>query len=133
MRIRSSEASTPRATEAPSADGPSHPPRDPSAGPSPFAKVLSRLGGEIDRGEATVQAALHGAKTDDPAALLALQAGIYRYVEAVDLAAKLVDRAAGAVKTTLQSQLRVHASPCHTTQTSCPRPRLSRANASSSP
>jgi hypothetical protein len=29
---------------------------------------------------------------------------MYRYVEAVDLASKLVDRATGAVKTVLQSQ-----------------------------
>ena len=35
--------------------------------------------------------------------LIALQAGIYRYSEAVDLAGKLVDRAGNAVKTTLQS------------------------------
>jgi hypothetical protein len=35
----------------------------------------------------------------DSAQLIALQAGIYRYSEAVDLLAKLVDRAATAVKT----------------------------------
>ena len=34
--------------------------------------------------------------------LIALQAGIYRYTEAVDLAAKLVDRTTAAVKRTLQ-------------------------------
>ena len=36
--------------------------------------------------------------------LLALQAGVYRYSEAVDLTAKLVDRAANGVKTVIQGQ-----------------------------
>jgi hypothetical protein len=71
---------------------------------SPFARMLGKMGKEIDRGERTMGAALSGSKVHDPGALLALQAGIYRYVEAVDLASKLIDRAAGAVKTTLQSQ-----------------------------
>lgn len=35
----------------------------------------------------------------DSAQLIALQAGIYRYSEAVDLVAKLVDRASNAVRT----------------------------------
>jgi len=37
------------------------------------------------------------------AELIALQAGIYRYTELVDLTSKFVDRAANAVRTTLQS------------------------------
>ena len=36
--------------------------------------------------------------------LLALQAGVYRYSEAVDLSAKLVDRATSGVKTVIQGQ-----------------------------
>lgn len=40
----------------------------------------------------------------DASELLALQAGVYRYSEAVDLAAKLVDRASSGVKTVLQGQ-----------------------------
>jgi hypothetical protein len=36
--------------------------------------------------------------------LIALQAGIYRYGETVDLAAKLVDKAGTDVKTVLQGQ-----------------------------
>lgn len=39
----------------------------------------------------------------DAGDLIALQAGIYRYSEAVDLTGKLVDRASQAVRTTLQS------------------------------
>jgi hypothetical protein len=38
----------------------------------------------------------------DPGTLIALQAGIYRYSEAVDLAGKLVDRGGNAVRTVLQ-------------------------------
>jgi hypothetical protein len=66
--------------------------------------VLVGLATEIDRGERllegviTARAARLGA-----AELIALQAGIYRYTEVVDLTAKLVDRAAGAVRTVLQS------------------------------
>ena len=39
-----------------------------------------------------------------PEQLLALQAGVYRYSEAVDLAAKLVDRASNGLKTVVQGQ-----------------------------
>jgi hypothetical protein len=68
-----------------------------------FDRALDRLGREIDRGEALMRRSLHGASGLDAAQLIALQAGIYRYSEAVDLASKLVDRAANAVRTTLQS------------------------------
>ncbi len=70
-----------------------------------FAKALHSLGREIDRGEGVLKQALGAAHGGLGAAdLIALQAGIYRYSEAVDLAAKLVDRASSAVKTTLQGQ-----------------------------
>ncbi len=80
----------------------------PPGNPQPegrFKEALAALGGEIDRGEKTVKRALNGAQMGGLAAgdLIALQAGIYRYSEAVDLAGKLVDRAGSAVKTTLQS------------------------------
>jgi hypothetical protein len=39
-----------------------------------------------------------------PGELIALQAGVYRYGEAVDLASRLVDRATTSVKTVLQGQ-----------------------------
>ncbi|MBK7584892.1 MAG: hypothetical protein IPI67_32470 [Myxococcales bacterium] len=68
-----------------------------------FSEVLDKLGGQIDRGEALVKRAISGGHSGmDAGNLIALQAGIYRYTEAVDLAAKLVDRAGSAVKTTLQ-------------------------------
>lgn len=77
----------------------------PAAGDSRFKDALQAMGSEIDRGEKMVKRALNGAALGGLGAgdLIALQAGIYRYSEAVDLAGKLVDRAGSAVKTTLQS------------------------------
>ncbi|MBX3261587.1 MAG: hypothetical protein KF782_18025 [Labilithrix sp.] len=75
------------------------------AEPSPFARVLRGLGREVDRGEALVKRVVGGGgKEIGNVELLALQAGVYRYSEAVDLSAKLVDRAASGVKTVLQGQ-----------------------------
>ena len=65
-----------------------------------FASALKGIGGAVDRGEALIARAAHGHLGGlDSAQLIALQAGIYRYSEAVDLVAKLVDRASTAVKT----------------------------------
>ena len=72
-------------------------------GPSPFARILRGLGQEVDRGERMVGRALHGGDLG-PGELLSLQAGVYRYSEAVDLSAKLVDRATNGVKTVIQGQ-----------------------------
>jgi hypothetical protein len=90
---------------------PSPPDGAPSAAPSasaaaphdPFGAILDGLGVEMDRGEALVHRAMRGGARRDAAELIALQAGIYRYSEAVDLASKLIDRASNAVRTTLQS------------------------------
>lgn len=72
---------------------------------SPFARILRGLGQEVDHGEKIVRRAVDGGGKDlGPAELLALQAGVYRYSEAVDLSAKLVDRATSGVKTVLQGQ-----------------------------
>ncbi len=66
-----------------------------------FSKAMRGLGREIDVGEAQVASAsqLHNY---DTGTLIALQAGIYRYTEAVDLASKIVDRATNALRTVLQ-------------------------------
>jgi hypothetical protein len=64
------------------------------------------LGDEVQRGEALVRGAIasaHGGALD-AAQLIALQAGVYRYSEAVDLASRLVDHATSALKTVLQGQ-----------------------------
>ncbi|HET7541481.1 MAG TPA: hypothetical protein VFK05_16510 [Polyangiaceae bacterium] len=66
-----------------------------------FARALRRLSREIDVGEAQTAAASR-LRSYDAATLIALQVGIYRYTEAVDLASKLVDRATNAVRTVLQ-------------------------------
>jgi hypothetical protein len=65
---------------------------------SAFAQLLQSLGREIHRGESLTRSALGAAGE-----LIALQAGIYRYGEAVDLASRLIDRATSSVKTVLQS------------------------------
>jgi hypothetical protein len=70
-------------------------------GESPFLQALRGLGKEIDVGEKQVAGASQY-RDYDTATLIALQAGIYRYTEAVDLASKIVDRATNAVKTVLQ-------------------------------
>jgi hypothetical protein len=70
-----------------------------------FASVVQNIGREAQRGEHLVEQVLGIARNGqkiEPADLLALQAGIYRYGEVVDLTSKLVDRATQAVKTVTQ-------------------------------
>ena len=78
------------------------PPPEPDLSPTPFERLLRGLGNTIERGEGIVSRAAGGYAKLDAAELIALQAGIYRYSEAVDLVAKLVDRGTGAVRTVLQ-------------------------------
>jgi hypothetical protein len=66
-----------------------------------FARAVRGLGNQIDVGEVQADAASH-LRSYDTSTLIALQVGIYRYTEAVDLASKIVDRATSAVKTVLQ-------------------------------
>ncbi len=77
-----------------------------SEGPSPFARILHGLGGQLERGEHTMARVTHARGGTEMASqdLLALQADVYRYSEAVDLSAKLVDRASNGVKTVIQGQ-----------------------------
>jgi hypothetical protein len=102
MKIAPTEALRPVSSATPRAPapGPAAPP--PS---EPFARVLDRLGRRIDEGEKAVdRAASRPSASMDPGEMLALQAQVYRYVEAVDLATKIVERGTSAVKTTLQNQ-----------------------------
>lgn len=69
---------------------------------SSFERLLRGLGSEIEQGERAIRTAQRASANLDAAELIALQAGIYRYSEAVDLAAKLVDRATNGVRTILQ-------------------------------
>jgi hypothetical protein len=104
MRVSASDS----AARALTATEPPSPPPSPAAQgqpSSPFAQVLGGLGREINRGEATMRTALEsiGRGADlGPAQLIALQAGVYRYSEAIDLASRLVDRATSGVKTIVQ-------------------------------
>jgi hypothetical protein len=92
-----------RAPETPLAGPPLEPaaPR-PDPGPSSFELVLRRIGRNVETGERIVAGAAGGYASLDAAELIALQAGIYRYSEAIDLTAKLVDRTTSAVRTVLQ-------------------------------
>lgn len=73
-----------------------------TSGEFSFAHALRGIGGAVDRGEALIARVAHGNVGGlDSAELIALQAGIYRYSEAVDLVAKLVDRASNAAKTVI--------------------------------
>jgi hypothetical protein len=100
--------SAPVAPLAPARSPP--PPSAASAGaqsePSPFARLLRGLGDEVQRGETLVRGAVASARGGElsTASLIALQAGVYRYSEVVDLAARLVDHATTALKTVVQSQ-----------------------------
>jgi hypothetical protein len=79
----------------------------PRAGDASFAVVLRGLGQEVQRGESLMRTALGAGRSgrELPAAdLIALQAGVYRYGEVVDLASRLVDRATSSVKTVLEGQ-----------------------------
>jgi hypothetical protein len=69
-----------------------------------FDTVLRRLAMELDRGERLVTRVIERGGQLSPQQLLAAQAGIYRYSETLELAAKLVDKASSAIRTTLQSQ-----------------------------
>jgi hypothetical protein len=82
------------------------PPATAREGPSAFGQLLRGLGHEVQHGESLVQGAVASASGGalSPASLIALQAGVYRYSEVVDLAARLVDHATTAVKTVVQNQ-----------------------------
>jgi hypothetical protein len=78
-----------------------------SSGSHTFWGLLRAFGHELDRGENLAEKAINGPgghASLSPERLIALQAGIYRYSEAVDLVTKLVDRGTQAVRTTLQNQ-----------------------------
>jgi hypothetical protein len=89
----------------PAAPAPAPSSTDAPEGPSAFAIVLAGLGREVSGGEALVRRA-ETCRAGDLGApdLLALQAGVCRYGEAVDLAARLIDQARGTVKTVVEGQ-----------------------------
>lgn len=99
------EPTTP-APPSPIAANPSERPPSEVTGPvgPTFAEVFRTLATRIDEGERLTARVEQTRGALDATQLLVLQAGVYRYSEAVELASKLVDRLGSAVKTTLQSQ-----------------------------
>jgi hypothetical protein len=93
-------------TPSPAPASPNAPPKQPADdAPSPFALLVRRFSGEADRGAATVHRVLDAGGRGiplDPTSLLALQAGVYRYGQTMDLAARLVDKVSSGAKTVLQ-------------------------------
>ena len=73
---------------------------------SPIRDALVGVARSMAQSDVRVQRGLRAARRGamDPAELLALQAGVYRYAQEVELASKVVDKATGALKTALQSQ-----------------------------
>jgi hypothetical protein len=93
-------APAPQPVESPAPAAPSPRSREGES----FARVLGALGARVDQGEALIHGVAKGEWSgSDPGTLIALQAGIYRYSEVVDLAGKLVDRASSAVRAVLQA------------------------------
>jgi hypothetical protein len=89
--------------EPPTSASPEPVARPPDIARADFSRLLGGVGRAIDGGEALVGRAEQAAYGPmDPGTLIALQAGIYRYSEAIDLTAKVVDRATSAVRTVLQ-------------------------------
>lgn len=85
-------------------DGPPSAPAPGADEPTAFERLARGLAAAVDHGDALVDGTVSGRyERMDAARLIALQAGIYRYGEAVDLCAKLVDRAASATRTVLEA------------------------------
>lgn len=106
LTIRPPTESRPPPPTPSSSPAPAPAPHGP-AEPSPFARLLQGIGRETERGEALIRKTLSASAAGRdfaPAELIALQAGIYRYSEVVDLGAKLVDRASSGVKTVVSGQ-----------------------------
>jgi hypothetical protein len=104
MRVSASELRVSEVVSTTAASERSAPPRA-SAGESSFARVLRGIGQDLNRGEASTRAAIDLMRRGGdlaPGQLIALQAGVYRYSEAVDLVSRLVDRTTSGVKTVLQ-------------------------------
>ena len=102
MKVAAVERGMPAPDTTPAAVARAPTPIHPAEGPSSFARVLHGLGGAIGSGEALMQRAMGMHSDAGPAELIALQAGVYRYSEAIDLASRLIDHATSDVKTVLQ-------------------------------
>jgi hypothetical protein len=70
--------------------------------------VISHMVGEIEKGQGMldklINGGLHGARFNNTE-LLALQAGMYKYTEELDLTSKVVEKATSGLKDTLKTQV----------------------------
>jgi|SRR6478609_9946205 len=81
------------------------PPRTPAApAPSPVGALLERTLG-AERHVDTLLAAAARGKTFSPGELLALQATVFRYSQAVEIVSRAADKLVGAVKQTMGTQV----------------------------
>jgi hypothetical protein len=99
------ERARPLAAAPPAVDRP-RPGAAPRAGPSPSpvrALVEGALAAER-RVETLLVAAARG-KTFSPTELLALQASVFRYAQAVEVVSRAADKLVGAVKQTMGTQV----------------------------
>jgi hypothetical protein len=111
-RLAANPASTPAAPTPRPDEGPARGPRFAAvlaegAERGPFLTAVRDAGHRIMRGERTVDRAIQKARAGHVfrhEELLALQSGVYRYTQELELASKVVDKATGAVRHTLQSQ-----------------------------
>jgi len=72
--------------------------------PSPVRALLERTLGAERRVDTLLAAAARG-KTFSPAELLALQASVFRYSQAVEVVSRATDKLVGAVKQTMGTQV----------------------------
>jgi hypothetical protein len=97
-RPKAVPAGPPPSTRAPS----------PSPAAGPLARTVEGLVQRVSANEARVDALLDAAargKTFTPAELIAMQAVVFRYSQAVELLSRGADRLVGAVKQTLGTQV----------------------------
>jgi len=88
------------------------PPRTPAAGPrktavsppSPVRTMLEQTVGAEQRVDTLLAAAARG-RTFSPGELLALQATVFRYSQAVEIVSRATDKLVGAVKQTMGTQV----------------------------
>jgi len=102
-RIGAPPSPTPPANAAPVPARP--PPATPArTSPSPVGALLERTLAAENRVDTLLAAAARG-KTFSPAELLALQASVFRYSQAVEVVSRATDKLVGAVKQTMGTQV----------------------------
>ena len=82
-------------------------PKSQSVKGSSFRDALKKTANSIASGEKLIDRAIRSASRGQgmkPEQLIALQAGVFRYTQELELASKLVEKTTGAIRQTLQSQ-----------------------------